>query len=198
MRNFTDNYRLLPSVKRRYHCRSSQIACYMKRFLQICIAVLCFSVLPSCKKGNYGPANSLEENQRAIEEKETLLPNEMLEREGLRLLISYPPGTTDMAFKLFKASPNRSEIKIGIIEESREYYILSKYLANNSDFILQVEYKNVSKDGAFGLSVNGILSLKGPEGLSLPPYLYTTGSAGVTREVLRIRKGSLKFAFYPL
>ena len=170
----------------------------MKHFVQIFIAVLCSSILSSCKKVNYGPETSLDENQRAIEEKETLLPNEMLEREGLRLNINYPAGTTDMVFRLFKASPNRSEVKIGIVEESRDYYILSKYLTNNSDFILQVEYKSVSKDGAFGLSVNGILSLKGPAGLNLPDYAYTTGSAGVTREVLRIRKGSLKFAFYPL
>jgi hypothetical protein len=170
----------------------------MKHFVQIIIAALFCSILVSCKKANYGRATLLEENQRSQEEKEALLPNEMLEKEGLRFFISYPPGTADMAFKLFKASPNRSEIKLGVIEESREYYILSKYLDNNSDFILSVEYKSVLNDGAFQLSVNGILSLKGPAGLKLPDYLYSIESSGVKREFLRIRKGSLKFSFYSL
>ena len=162
------------------------------------IVVVFSSMLGSCNKVNYGPGPSLEENQSAVEEKEALLANEMLEREGLRLFIKSPPGSADMKFRLFKASPNRSEIKIGIIKESSEYYILSKLLSNNTDFILQVEYNTVAKDGAFQVSVNGILSLKGPAGLNLPDYSYTTGSAGVIREVLRIRKGSLKFSFFPL
>src|SRR5687768_3494659 len=111
----------------------------MKHFIQIIIAVLFSSILVSCKKVNYAPATSLEENQWSKEEEEALLPNEMLEKEGLRFFINYPPGTAEIAFKLFKASPNRSEVKLGIIEEGREYYILSKYLDNNSDFILSVE-----------------------------------------------------------
>jgi hypothetical protein len=170
----------------------------MKHFVQIIIVVLFSSILVSCKKASYPPATLLEENQRSKEEKEALLPNEMLDKEGLRFFINYPPGTAEMAFKLFKASPNRSEIKLGIIEESREYYILSKYLDNNTDFILSVEYKSVSNNGAFQLSVNGISSLKGPAGLTLPNYLYTKESAGVKTEFLKIRKGSLKFSFYTL
>ena len=98
----------------------------------------------------------------------------MLETEGLRLAITYPPGTTEMAFRLYKASPNLSEVKIGIVEESRDYFILSKNLDNNTDFILTVDYKSVSNDGAFQISINGILSLKGPAGLNLPDYAYTT------------------------
>ena len=105
-------------------------------------------MLVSCKK-NYAPSTVLEENQRSKEEKEPLLANEMLEHEGLRFFISYPPGTAEMDFKLFKASPNRSEVKLGMIQESRDYYILSKHLDNNSDFILTVVFKNVSTDGAF-------------------------------------------------
>ena len=170
----------------------------MKHFVQLIIAVLFSSILVSCKKANYAPATLLEENQYSKEEKEALLPNEMLEKEGLRFSINYPPGTAEIAFKLFKASPNRTEVKLGVIEESREYYLLSKYLENNSDFILSVEYKKVANDGAFQLSVNGISSLKGPAGLNLPNYLFTTESSGVNREFLKIRKGSLKFSFYSL
>ncbi len=170
----------------------------MKHLVQIIISVLFSSILVSCKKANYGPATILEENQRGKEEQEALLPNEMLEKEGLRFYINYPPGTAEIAFQLFKASPNRSEVKLVAIEESREYYILSKYLTNNTDFILSVEYKRVLNDGAFQLSVNGIASLKGPAGLKLPDYLYTKESSGVTREFLKIRKGSLKFSFYSL
>ena len=170
----------------------------MKHFVQITIALLFSSILVSCKKANYIPATLLEDNQRSKEENEALLPNEMLEKEGLRFFINYPPGTAEISFMLFKASPNRSEVKLGVIEESKEYYILSKYLDNNSDFILSVEYKSVSNVGWFQLSVNGISSLKGPAGLKLPDYLYTTESSGVKREFLKIRKGSLKFAFYSL
>jgi hypothetical protein len=170
----------------------------MKHFVRIIIAALFSSILVSCKKANYAPATSLEENQRSKEEQEALLPNEMLEKEGLRFYINYPPGTADLAFKLYKASPNLSEVKLGLIKEGREYYILSKNLTNNTDFILSVEYKTVSNDGAFQLSVNGIASLKGPAGLTLPDYLYTKESSGVTREFLKIRKGNLKFSFYSL
>ena len=194
----TDNPRLLNSVQTELRSRSSKIACYMKHILQTIIAALVCIILVSCKKANYGRATLLEENQRSREEKEPLQPNEMLEKEALRFFINYPPGSADMVFKLFKASPNRSEIKLGIIQESREYYILSKYLDNNSDFILSVEYNTVLRDGAFQFSVDGISSLKGPAGLKLPDYLYTTESSGVKREFLKIRKGSLKFAFYPL
>ena len=169
----------------------------MKHFVQILIAALFSSILVSCKK-DYAPKTSLEENQRSREEAEALLPNEMLETEGLRLSITYPPGSAEMAFRLYTASPNRSEVKIGIVEESRDYFILSRILENNSDFILTVEYKSVSNGGAFQLSIIGILSLKGPAGLNLPNYSYTKEDAGVRREVLKIRKGSLKFAFFPL
>jgi len=169
----------------------------MKHFIQFIIAVLLSSFLCSCKK-EYAPTPTLAENQRSREEKEPLLPNEMLENEGLRFYINFPRGTADMTFKLFKASPNRSEVKLGMIEESREYYILSKLLDKNTDFILSVEYKGVSNDGAFQLSINGIESLKGPAGLKLPSFVYTIESAGAKREFLRIRKGNLKFAFYTL
>jgi hypothetical protein len=161
----------------------------MKHFLPIIIAVLFSSVLVSCKKSNYGGQHRSTKSTGAGR-KEALLPNEMLETEGLRLNISYPPGTADMAFRLYKASPNRSEVRIGIVEESKDYFILSKLLDNNSDFILEVQYKSISSNGAFQLSVNGILSLKGPAGLNLPSYSYTTESAGVKREFLRIRKGA--------
>jgi hypothetical protein len=169
----------------------------MKHFVPIITAVLFSSILASCTK-EYPPRAVPQENQRSQEEREALLPNEMLETEGLRLSITYPPGTTEMAFRLYKASPNLSEVKIGIVEESRDYFILSKNLDNNTDFILTVDYKSVSNDGAFQISINGILSLKGPAGLNLPDYAYTTESAGVKREVLKIRKGNLKFSFFPL
>lgn len=169
----------------------------MKHFVQIIIAVLFSSILVSCKK-HYAPAISLGDNQRSQEEREPLLPNEMLEKEGFHLYIDYPPGTAQMAFRLFKASPNRSEVKIGVAEESKHYYILSKLLDNNTDFILSVEYLNVSAPGAFQVSVKGILSLKGPAGLQLPDYLYTAKSSGVQTEILKIRKGNLKFSFTTL
>ena len=161
------------------------------------MAVLFSSILVSCKKANYPPHVALEENQRSKEEQEVLLPNEMLEKEGLRFNITYPPGTAVLAFKLFKASPNRTEIRLGQVEESRDYYLPSKLLANNSDFILSVEYKQVSGEGSFHLSVNGIASLKGPAAI-LPDYRYTMKDSGVEREFLKIHKGNLKFSFYSL
>lgn len=169
----------------------------MTHFIRIIIAVLFFSSVTSCKK-HYPPRPVLAEDQRSREEKEPLLPNEMLETEGLRFYLTYPSGTADMTLKLFKASPNRSEVRIGVVEESREYYILSKILDKNTDFILQVEYRSVSSDGAFQVSISGIESLKGPTGLTLPSYVYTRESEGSKREFLKIRKGNLKFAFSSL
>src|SRR5687768_5129269 len=104
----------------------------MRYFVRIIITVLFFSSFTSCKK-HYPPRPVLADNQRSKEEKEPLLSNEMLETEGLRFYINYPPGTADMTFKLFKASPNRSEVRLGVIEESKEYYILSKILEKNTD-----------------------------------------------------------------
>jgi hypothetical protein len=161
------------------------------------MAVLFSSILVSCKK-HYPPRPVLAADQRSKEEKEALLPHEMLEKEGLRFLINYPKGTAEMTFRLFKESPNRSEVKLGVIEESHEYYVLSNHLDLNTDFILSVEYKDVWNDGAFQLSINGIESLKGPAGLKLPGFVYTKESAGAKREFLKIRKGNLKFAFYSL
>ena len=151
-----------------------------------------------CNKGKYPPPVVLQENIRSKEEKEPLLPNEMLENEGLFLTLDYPRDAANMSFKLFKASPNRSEVRLGVIEESKQYFVLSKFLDNNSDFILTVEYKSVAKNAAFQLSIKGILSLKGPAGLTLPDYKFTTESVGVRTEILKIRKGNLKFAFFPI
>lgn len=169
----------------------------MKHFVHIIIAVLFSSLLVSCYK-NYGRPKQVEDIQRTKEEKEPVLPNEMLENEGLRFIINYPPGSAEIAFRLFKESPNRSEVRLRTVSESKDYYILSRDLTNNSDFILSAEYKSVSNNGAFQLSINGISSLKGPAGLQLPDYLYTTQNVGLTKEFLKIRKGSLKFSFYPL
>ena len=169
----------------------------MRLLLQMIIAALISLPVTSCKK-HYPPRPVLTDDQRSREEKEPLLPNEMLEMEGLRFNIDYPRGTADMTFKLFKASPNRREVKLGVIEESREYYILSKILEKNTDFILSVEFNNVSRNGTFQLSINGIESLKGPAGLKLPGYVYAPESVGAKREILMIRKGSLKFSFHPL
>ena len=169
----------------------------MRHLLQIIIAVLFISVLHSCKK-HYPPRPVLAEDQRSKEVKEPLLQNEMLETEGLRFNIDFPGGTADMSFKLFKASPNRSEIRLGIFQNSRDYYILSKNLPINTEYILSVEYGDVTKAGAFHLSITGIESLKGPAGLNLPSVPYTVESTGSRREILRIRKGNLKFAFHSL
>ena len=133
----------------------------MKQFVQLIITVLFTSLLFSCKK-NYPPRVVMQENQRSKEEKETLQPNEMLENEGLRFNIDFPPGTAKLVFRLYKASPNRSEVRLRVIEESREYFVLSKHMDNNTDFIVTVEYANVSTSANFHLTVNGILSLKGP------------------------------------
>ena len=160
--------------------------------------MLLSSLFLSCKKANYAPATFLGENQRGREEQEPLLANEMLEYEGLRFSISYAPVAGDFDFKLFKSSPNLTEIKLGVIERSKEYYILSKHLDNNSDYLLVVDYKNVANDGAFQFAVHGILSLKGPAGLQLPKYSYSRESAGAQREFLKFRKGNLKFAFFTL
>jgi hypothetical protein len=170
----------------------------MKHFVQIMIVVIFSSILVSCKK-HYPPRLKLvEDTQRTKEEKEPLLPNEMLENEGIRFFITYPAGSADVAFRMFKASPNRTEVRLRTVKESSDYYILSRDLTDNSDFILTAEYKSVSTPGAFQLSINGISSLKGPAGLQVSNYSYTTESAGTTVEFLKIRKGSLKFSFYPL
>lgn len=170
----------------------------MIRFVPIISAVLFSSAMVSCKKGNYPPAVPLQENIRSKEEREPLLPNELLENEGFFIDVNYPPGSAKMNFKLFKASPNRTEVRLGVIEESKQYFVLSKFLENNSDFILTVEYTTVSRNAAFQLSIKGILSLKSPAALNLPDYLFTTESIGVRTEVLKIRKGNLKFAFFPI
>jgi hypothetical protein len=170
----------------------------MKLFVQIIIVLILSSILVSCKK-HYPPRLKLvEDTQRTKEEKEPILPNEMLENEGIRFVINHPTGSADISFKMFKASPNRTEVRLRTVKESSDYYVLSRDLTNNSDFILTAEYNSVSTPGAFQLSINGISSLKGPAGLQVSNYLYTTQNAGTTVEFLKIRKGSLKFSFYPL
>ena len=96
----------------------------MKHFVQTITALLFSAVLISCNKGKYPPPVVLQENIRSKEEKEPLLPNEMLENEGLFLTLDYPRDAANMSFKLFKASPNRSEVRLGVIEESKQYFVL--------------------------------------------------------------------------
>ena len=169
----------------------------MKRFLQFTLVVFFFSGIVSCQKS---PGESLlaPEIQRIKEEDEVLLPYEFLEHGGIRFKINYPPGTAAIGLKLFKVLPTRTEIPLGITTEFENYYIESKDMAENSDFILAVEYKTVAANGAFDLEVIGFTSINLSKEFTLSNNPYATSNAGTSRDFLKIRKGINKYSFYKL
>ena len=170
----------------------------MKRFVHLTALVVTFSFLVSCQKSPNQLLQTPEDKQKANEEQGVLLPNELLEREGLRFKINYPPGTAQIGLKLFSASPNRSEIPIGVTEEFMNYYIKASELTNNSDYILTLEYKTVSQDGWFDLEIIGFTSINQSKEFTLSNNSYAKSNAGTTKDFLRIRKGVTKFSFYKL
>src|SRR5688500_7354194 len=161
----------------------------MKRFYKSTVIHFFFSSLLSCKKNPNEVGLTPAEIQKTKEQNEVLLPNELLEHEGLRFKINYPPGTAQIGLKLYKDSPAKSEIPLSVTTEFENYSIESKKLDDNSDFILLADYKSVTNDGVFALEVIGFTSMNLSKEFTLDNNLYTKASGGTEKAFLKIRKG---------
>ena len=175
------------------------IICNMKQFTKFTIVALLFSILISCKKESEGPSLSPEEQQQLKEEKEVLQPNEMLETEGLRFILSWAPqDSIQLNLKLYKGEGATKSL-IPLIEDSRDNYaIVTKGLENNVVFTLEVGYTQVLKTGTFDLTVIGFTAMPTTKRFTIGGNSFTTINAGTNKDFLRISKGVTKFTFVTL
>jgi len=171
----------------------------MKHFIKFTIVALLFSVLISCKKES--ESLSPEQQQRLKEEKEVLQPNEMLEQEGLRFILSWTPqDSIQLNLKLYKGT-GATKSPIPLTEDTRElnnYTIVTKGLENNIEFTLEVEYTQVFKPGTFDLTVIGFTAMPTTKRVTFAGNSFTTVNAGTKKDFLKITKGITKFTFFTL
>ena len=171
----------------------------MTQFIKFAFMALLFSVLISCQKDGNEPPLTPEQKQQQEEEKAVLLPNEILEEEGLRFNLNYLTANAQIALKLYKGTtPPASPIAMTADQEFVNYSVLASQLDGNSDFTLVVEYVSVTNNGSFDLEVVGFTDFNETKSFTLPNNVFTTADVGTKKNFIRIHKGIVKYTFSKL
>jgi hypothetical protein len=155
------------------HVKTIRLTSNRFKMKKLYLVVALLSVLLSCQKetDNLTP----EQKQQQQEEKETLLPNEFIEKEGLRFTTNRPVT--------LQLTPG------GLTKDSEgNFSIVESRLAANSEFILSVE---TTEPLTLDLSVIGFTSMSGSKTFTLQRSLNT----GATN-ILRIKRGIVKYSFF--
>ena len=157
------------------------------------LLVLLFSTIISCKKD---PKQSPREEQEQKELTEVLLPNEILEQEGLRFILNYNQDDAVIDVKLDKSSGvSEGSLTLSQDQPYVNCSILANALDENSDFIMTTEFKSVVNNGAFDLSVIGFTNMNHTKKFTISGISFTTANQGTSRKVLKIHKGIKKYTF---
>lgn len=171
----------------------------MTQFIKFTLIALLLSIFVSCKKEGSGQSLTPEQQQQQEEEKAVLLPNEILEKEGLRFTLNYSTVNAQIALKLYKGTtPPASPIALTADQEFVNYSVLAGQLEGNSDFTLVVEYVSVTNNGSFDLSVIGFTDINETKSFTISNHAFTTADEGINKNFLRIHKGITKYTFSTL
>lgn len=171
----------------------------MKKLIKFTSILLLLSFFISCNKDANDPPLTPAQLQQAQEEKAVLLPNEILEQEGLRFRLNYPTSDAQIVLKLYKGiGPGKSSIPLIVDQEFINYSITASQLDENSDFTLVVEYNSVTNAGTFDLSVIGYTSINSSKSFTIAGNSFTTVNTGTKIDFLKISKGITKYNFSTL
>ena len=170
----------------------------MKRIFTL---VLLGITLFSCEKS--ADDRSVEEKQIEREKTEPLKSNELLEKEGLRFIVS--SQVTDTAIiqidlKLYKGSGTaKSTTPLPLSKDDHmNYSIRTDQMEDNTEYTLVIEYHKVLQNAPYELLSEGFTSLFGNKEFKVTGHSFTTGSAGTSKDLMIIKKGILKFTVYAL
>jgi len=168
----------------------------MRTSARFSLLIIAFIGLVACNKS---PGLTAREEQEQNEIKEPLLSNEILEQEGLRFALSYAPANVTIALKLYEGTgQNLVEIPLDIEQPNVNFGIDASKLKENSNFTLVAEFKNVTTNGTFNLSVIGFTDINNNKNFIISGIPYTTANNQGSKAILRIGKGIHKFTFNQL
>ena len=166
----------------------------MKHNTIVTLLLLLCIVFTSCKKGT-----SLTEREKQEQEEQTavLLPNEIIEKEGIRFVLNYEEQSAKIALKLFKGT-GASQTALHLYQEQPfvNYAVLTDSLSENTEFTIQAEFTNVTKAGTFDITVIGFTNLNTSKRFTISALPFSTGSQGTFKSILRMKKGLRKYSFY--
>jgi len=165
----------------------------MTQMAKCALWVLLFGIVISCKKD---PELSPREEQEQKELTEVLLSNEILEQEGLRFILNYNQNDAQIAVTLDKSSGvSEGAVTLSQDQQYVNYSIITDALEENSDFVLTADFKTVTKNSSFDITVIGFTDLNHTKQFTITGITFTTTNQGTTRKVLKIHKGLNKYAF---
>jgi hypothetical protein len=159
------------------------------------VALLLCAVV-SCKKES---KLSPREQQQLEEETAVLLPNEILEQEGIRFILNYNQESADIGLKLNKGIENTlSPLTLYQDQPFVNYSVLTNQLDENSEFTLQADFLQVGTTGSFDITVIGFTNLNTTKKFTITGLTFAPSSTGTAKSILRIKKGLKKYSFYSL
>jgi hypothetical protein len=166
----------------------------MKKISVLAIAMLLCSLMIACKKKS---SLTPREQQQQDENTQVLLPNEILEKEGIRFVLSYPEADAQIHLKLVRVNgTTHSPISLSPDHLYFNYYVLTNQLDENTEFTLIAEFTTVTKAGTFDLTVTGFTNLNTTKSFTLPGNSFIVANAGTSKNILKIKKGLNKYSFF--
>jgi hypothetical protein len=153
-------------------------------------------VLTSCKKKSN---TSAREEQLQNEITQPLLANEIIEQEGIRFMLNYLQSDAQIVLKLYKG--NNLELPAEAITENQPYVnysVRADQMIENTDYYLVVEYKSITNNGAFDLSLVGFTDLSTSKTFVVKGITFSKAQSQTPKAYIKIHKGIQKFSFYVL
>jgi len=157
-------------------------------------SVLLALTIASCNKGT---ELSPREKQELEEETATLLPNEILEQEGIRFVLNYEPQNAQIALQLNKGTGTAlSPMSLDQLQPYVNYSVLTDSLPENTEFTIQSDFVSVSSSGTYDITVIGFTNYNTSKRFTVSNLVFSKASQGTRRSILRMKKGLKKYSFY--
>jgi hypothetical protein len=175
---------------------------FMRRISQFpSICLLLASSLVMFFAAGCGKDSGLSERERQELEESTavLLPNEILEQEGIRFILNYVPQNADISLALNKDTGTfLTPVTLSQDQPFVDYSVLTDSLPENTFFTLQSQFPRVTTGGTYEVTVVGFTNLNTSKRFTISGLPFTPGSQGTKKSILRIRKGLRKYSFYAI
>ena len=166
----------------------------MKHKTIVALLLLLCTTFNACKKDS-----NLSEREKQEHEELTaiLLPNEIMEQEGIRFILNYDQESAKIALKLFKGT-GTSLTPVNLEQEQPfvNYAVLTDSLQENSEFTIQAEFTSVTKPGTFDITVIGFTNLNTSKRFTVSALPFSNSSQGTFKSILLMKKGLKKYSFY--
>jgi len=148
----------------------------------------------SCNKGT---ELTPREQQELDEETAVLLPNEIIEQEGIRFILNYAQENAQIALTLNRGTgvtliPMRMDQEQPYVN----YSVLTDSLPENTEFTIQADFVSVTNPAVFDITVIGFTNFNTSKSFTVSGLSFTKANQGSKRSILRVKKGLKKYAFY--